>query len=142
MSHATPSSTSAISAAMKFNHISFPSTDVDATAGFFERFLGCTVSSFGQSRIVKRFDFDIVIEHAGERAVAWPTNFHIGFEVPTASEVALLFRQFQDEGAQLSTALLQHVRGSRFFAVVPGGVQVEINTREDAAEAFRASFGR
>jgi catechol 2,3-dioxygenase-like lactoylglutathione lyase family enzyme len=126
---------------MKFNHISFPSRDVDATAAFFERYLGCSASRFGSSRILKRHDFDIVIEDASDRPVDWPGNFHIGFEVPTARDVDALYAQFEEGGAQLATAILRHARGSRFFAAIPGGVHVEINTREDAAEAFRASFG-
>ena len=127
---------------MKFNHISFPSTDVEATAGFFARYLGCTVSAFGGSRIVKRHDFDIVIEGVDQGTVAWPHNFHIGFEVPTVQDVAALHARMQAGGAQCATGVVQHVRGSRFFCTIPGGVQVEINTREDAADAFRASFGR
>lgn len=132
---------------MKFNHISFPSTDVDATAAFFAQYLGCTVSAFGPSRIVKRHDFDIVIDGSAAHsephsAVVWPRDFHIGFEVPTARDVIDLYAQVQAGGGECATAVLQHVRGSRFFCVIPGGVQVEINTREDAAAAFRASFGR
>jgi catechol 2,3-dioxygenase-like lactoylglutathione lyase family enzyme len=127
---------------MKFNHISFPSTDVAATAAFFQQYLGCSVSSFGTSRIVKRHDFDIVLEDASARAVAWPENFHIGFEVPTAQDVVDLYEQFVAGGAALVTGVVQHARGSRFFCGVPGGMQVEVNTREDAAAQFRASFGR
>ncbi|TWI61907.1 catechol 2,3-dioxygenase-like lactoylglutathione lyase family enzyme [Pseudoduganella lurida] len=125
---------------MKFNHISFPSRDVAATAAFFERYLECTSSTFGTSAILKRHDFDIVIEDAGARPVAWPENFHIGFELPTVHDVEALYARFRDGGAQLPTEVLRHVRGSRFFAAIPGGVLVEINTREDAAEAFRATF--
>lgn len=127
---------------MKFNHISFPSRDVAATAAFFERYLGCTVSDFSTSKIVKRHDFDIVIEDAGERAVAWPENFHIGFEVPTVADVDALYRDFEAGGARLDSGVIRHARGSRFFCSIPGGVLVEINTRADAAAAFRASFGR
>ncbi|WP_082491215.1 VOC family protein [Duganella sp. Leaf126] len=126
---------------MKFNHISFPSSDVDATAAFFVNYLGCTVSAFGPSRIVKRHDFDIVIDGStGCNAVSWPQNFHIGFEVPSVNDVTALFAQVQAGGGECATGVLRHVRGSRFFCVIPGGVQVEINTREDAAEAFRTSF--
>jgi catechol 2,3-dioxygenase-like lactoylglutathione lyase family enzyme len=84
---------------MKFNHVSFPSRDVAATAAFFERSLGCTGTSFGTSKILKRHDFDIVIEDAGGRAVDWPENFHIGFELGTAHEVETVFRAFQAGGA-------------------------------------------
>lgn len=127
---------------MKFNHISFPCTDVDAAAAFFEQYLGCTVAAFGDSRIIKRHDFDIVLEGVGGHAVAWPHNFHIGFEVPTAQDVIDVYTQVQAGGADCATGVLQHARGSRFFCVIPGGVHVEINTREDAAPQFRASFGR
>jgi catechol 2,3-dioxygenase-like lactoylglutathione lyase family enzyme len=126
---------------MKFNHISFPSRDVAATAAFFEQYLDCTSASFGTSKILKRHDFDIVIEDASDRPVDWPGNFHIGFEVPTAADVDSLYQQFREGGAALATGILRHERGSRFFAAIPGGVHVEINTREDAAEAYRASFG-
>jgi len=126
---------------MRFNHISFPSSDVAATAAFFARYLGCTTSPIGTSSIVKRHDFDIVIEDADGRDVAWPANFHIGFELATAQDVARLFREFSDEGVRMTTGLIKAARGSRFFCEIPGGVLVEINTREDAAEPFRASFG-
>lgn len=126
---------------MRFNHISFPSRDADATAVFFERHLGCSVSPMGSSRIVKRHDFDIVIEDASGSAVDWPENFHIGFELPAAADVARLFAEFTEAGVQMQTGLIKAVRGSRFFCAIPGGVLVEINTREDAAEQYRASFG-
>jgi catechol 2,3-dioxygenase-like lactoylglutathione lyase family enzyme len=126
---------------MTFNHISFPSTDADATADFFVRHLGCSVSAFANARILKRHDFDIVIEGT-EAGVTWPHNFHIGFEVPTARDVADLHAQMEAGGARCVTGVLRHVRGSRFFCEIPGGVLVEINTREDAAEIYRASFGR
>jgi catechol 2,3-dioxygenase-like lactoylglutathione lyase family enzyme len=130
-----------INQTMKFNHISFPSTDVDATAGFFARYLGCTVSTYGKARIVKRPGFDIVIDHA-EGDVTWPHHFHIGFEVPTAQDVVMLYAQLQADGVHFLTGVLAHERGSRFFCEIPGGVGVEINTRADATEEFRASFER
>lgn len=129
--------------AMKFNHLSFPSANAPETAAFFERYLGCTQSTaFGNSRIVKRGEFDIVIEHAPDRAIDWPHNFHIGFELPTLQDLVALFERFRDEGVKLETDVINHVRGSRFFCWIPGGVMVEVNTREDAAEPYRAGFGR
>jgi len=126
---------------MRFNHISFPSRDVEASAAFFERHLGCSVSPMSTSRVVKRHDFDIVIEDAAGRTVDWPENFHIGFELPTAADVARLFDEFTGAGVRMTTGLIKAARGSRFFCEIPGGVLVEINTREDAAEPYRASFG-
>ncbi len=131
-----------ITHSMKFNHISFPSRDVPATAAFFAQHLGCTLEAMGSSRVLKRHDFDIVIEDAADRAVNWPGNFHIGFELPSAQDVRALFQRFQAAGVTLATQVIAHARGSRFFAEVPGGVLVEINTREDAAAPYRAGFGR
>lgn len=52
---------------MKLNHLSFPSADTAATAQFFERYLGFTVSGVWQkSYILKRPGFDVVIDHAGD----------------------------------------------------------------------------
>jgi catechol 2,3-dioxygenase-like lactoylglutathione lyase family enzyme len=126
---------------MRFNHISFPSLDVAATAAFFAQHLGCTTSSIGTSSIVKRHDFDIVIEDATGRRVDWPENFHIGFELPAVQDVARLFEEFTAAGVRMTTGLIKPARGSRFFCEIPGGVLVEINTREDAAQPYRASFG-
>ena len=116
--------------------------DVGATASFFVRHLGCSVSDFGSSKILKRHDFDIVVEDATGRAVQWPDNFHIGFELPSAADVVAMYEDFKLAGVVFETDVIRHVRGSRFFCQIPGGVLVEINTREDAAEAYRAGFGR
>jgi catechol 2,3-dioxygenase-like lactoylglutathione lyase family enzyme len=125
---------------MKLNHLSFPSTDVEATAGFFEKHLGCTATVFGTSRLLKRPGFDIVIEDASDLAVDWPHNFHLGFELPTVNDVRRLHDRFKAAGVQMETDVIGHVRGSRFFCRAPGGVMFEINTRSDAAEPYRGTF--
>jgi len=127
--------------AMKLNHASFPSSDVSATATFFQQHLGCTVAGRGASWILKRPGFDIVIEDAGDHLVEWPHNFHIGFELATLEEVRALHERMAVAGVAMKTAVFKHERGSRFFCEVPGGVLVEINTRSDADEEYRASFG-
>jgi catechol 2,3-dioxygenase-like lactoylglutathione lyase family enzyme len=126
---------------MKLNHLSFPSTDFEATAGFFEKHLGCTVSSrWPGGCILKRAGFDIVIEHAADRPVAWPHNFHLGFELPSVAAVEALHDRFKAEGVEIPTAFFKHARGSRFFCQAPGGVLFEINTRADAEDAYRGTF--
>ncbi len=125
---------------MKLNHLSFPSTDVEATAGFFEKHLGCTSTPFGTSRLLKRPGFDIVIEDASPSKIAWPENFHLGFELPTVDDVRDLYARFKAEGVEMETDVFSHARGSRFFCRAPGGLMFEINTRSDAAEAYRGTF--
>ncbi len=127
---------------LTFNHLSFPSRDVAATAGFFVRHLQWQATPMGRSCVLKGHGFDVVIEDAADRPVQWPGNFHIGFEVPSLEDLQSLFKRFQAAEVDLSTGLISHERGSRFFCRIPGGVLVELNTREDAAEPFRAGFGR
>jgi catechol 2,3-dioxygenase-like lactoylglutathione lyase family enzyme len=124
------------------NHISFPSTDAPTTAAFFERHLGFSVSAFGRSRILKKDGLDIVIEDASDRAVVWPENFHVGVELPSLEDVRGLRAQMLEAGVPMEAGLLAHERGSRFFCRIPGGVLLEVNTRADAAPAYRATFGR
>ncbi len=125
---------------MTLNHLSFPSTDPAATAGFFERQLGCTVTPMGTSRLVKRPGFDIVIEDAAGRPVAWPHNFHVGLECETLADVEAAHAAFAAAGVAMKTGVFRHARGSRFFCEAPGGLLFEINTRSDAEPAFRATF--
>jgi len=126
---------------MKLNHLSFPSTDAFATASFFEKHLGCTISKRGTTGcILKRPGFDIVIEDAAGHEVAWPHNFHVGFELPSVEAVQELYERFKADGVDVPTAFFKHFRGSRFFCRAPGGVLFEINTRADAEEAYRGTF--
>jgi catechol 2,3-dioxygenase-like lactoylglutathione lyase family enzyme len=127
---------------MKFNHLSFPSTDVAATTAFFVDQLGCTAERYGAFTALKRAGFDIIIEDAAERTVAWPHNFHLGFELPTAEEVRALYNKFKQQGVTMKTDVFHHERGTRFFCEAPGGLLFEMNTRADAEERFRASFER
>lgn len=123
-----------------FNHLSFPSHDVPATAAFFERFLGFTVLAMGTSRVVKKDQFDIVLEDGRDRDVAWPGNFHVGIEVATRDDLARIRAEMVDAGVPMETELFFHPRGSRFFCWMPGKLMLEVNTREDAAPEFRRTF--
>ena len=136
----TITSQSTNSTAMKLNHASFPSSNVSATANFFEEHLGCTVAGRGTSWILKRPGFDIVIDDAGDHPVEWPHNFHIGFELATLDDVRALYDRMIAAGVVMKTGVFKHERGSRFFCEVPGGVLVEINTRSDADKEYRGTF--
>jgi catechol 2,3-dioxygenase-like lactoylglutathione lyase family enzyme len=126
---------------MKLNHLSFPSADTAATAQFFERYLGFTVSGVWQkSYILKRPGFDVVIDHAGDDVPAWPRAFHAGFELPSLDAVEELYQRFKADGVEMETAIFNNGRGSRFFCRAPGGVMFELNTRADAAPEYRESF--
>lgn len=125
---------------MALNHLSFPSRDVVATAAFFERQLGCTVTAFGRSRLAKRPGFDIVIEDASDRTVDWPANFHVGFELDSVDALRDAYRRFVADGITMTSEVFHHPRGSRFFCEAPGGLLFEINTRSDADVEYRATF--
>ncbi len=133
MTHATQT--------MKLNHLSFPSADTLATARFFERHLGFAIAgSWNKSYILKRQGFDVVIDHAGDAPPTWPTNFHVGFELPSLDAVRALYERFAEEGVAMETDVFNNGRGSRFFCRAPGGVMFELNTRADAAPEYRGTF--
>ncbi|MFL9911494.1 VOC family protein [Paraburkholderia sp. RL17-337-BIB-A] len=134
--------TTDITTTMKLNHMSFPSSDVGATATFFEEHLGCTIAARGASWLLKRPGFDIVIDDAADHPVEWPNNFHIGFELATLDAVRALYERMIAADVVMKTGVFKHERGSRFFCEVPGGVLVEINTRSDADEKYRGTFDR
>lgn len=129
------------SARMKLNHLSFPSSDVAATAEFFVRHLGCEISSKGEtSYVLKRNGFDIVISQASNYTPAWPKDFHVGFELETADDVQLLYEAFKAAGVPMETAVFNNTRGSRFFCRAPGGVMFEINTRADIHDEWKGTL--
>jgi catechol 2,3-dioxygenase-like lactoylglutathione lyase family enzyme len=126
---------------MKLNHLSFPSADTAATAAFFERHLGFTISgTWDKCFILKRPGFDVVIDHVEGDKPAWPRAFHVGFELPDLEAVNELYERFKAEGVEMETEIFNNGRGSRFFCRAPGGVMFEINTRRDAAPEYQGTF--
>ncbi|MDR0242159.1 MAG: VOC family protein [Burkholderia sp.] len=126
---------------MKLNHLSFPSVDALATARFFGRYLGFTIAgSWAPSWILKRPGFDVVIDHVGDGVPAWPTNFHVGFELPSLDAVRALYGRLREAGVATETDIFNNGRGSRFFCREPGGVMFEPNTRVDAAPEYQRTF--
>jgi catechol 2,3-dioxygenase-like lactoylglutathione lyase family enzyme len=126
---------------MKLNHLSFPSADAAAMAGFFERYLGFTIAGmWDKSYILKRAGFDVVIDHVEVGQASWPRSFHVGFELPGLEAVNELYDRFKAEGVEMETEVFNNGRGSRFFCRAPGGVMFEINTRRDAAPEYQGTF--
>lgn len=115
----------------KLNHLSFPTTNVAATAAFFEKYLGCEIVAAGESCLLKRDGFDIVLEHVADEVPVWPKNFHFGIEVDSLDKVHTLYDEFREGGVHMETDVFNNTRGSRFFCRTPGGVLLEVNTRED-----------
>lgn len=137
----TQTTTHATAQTMKLNHLSFPSADTDATARFFEQYLGFTIAgTWEQSYILKRPGFDVVIDHARDDVPAWPKAFHAGFELPSLAAVRALYERFKADGVQMETEVFNNGRGSRFFCRAPGGVMFELNTRTDAAPEYQGTF--
>lgn len=123
------------------HHLSFPSKDVPATAAFFERHLGLRIDAQMDGFVIlKRPGFDVVIDTATDASQVWPKSFHVGFELPTVEDDRALHDRLASDGVEMETGVITHERGSRFFCRAPGGVMFEMNTRADAAPAYRATF--
>lgn len=121
------------------NHLSLPTTNPAATAAFFEKHFGCEVVAAGESVLLKRDGFDIVLDRIADTA-NWPANFHFGFEMETVKQVRELHRAFEQEGVHLETPVFNNSRGSRFFCRTPEGVMIEVSTREDKEDGWRKLF--
>jgi len=126
---------------MTLNHLSFPTKDVVTEAKFFEEHLGAKlefVHAPTGSALLKHGEIDIVLEPMKED-VPWHKDFHFGFELETKREVDALFETFKRSGVKLESEVFNRVgRGSRFFGRTPGGVQIEVNTREDMDDKWDA----
>lgn len=121
------------------NHLSLPTTNPQATAAFFAQHFGCEIVTAGDSILLQRDGFDIVLDHV-EAPVDWPGRFHFGFELPTVQQVHALYHAFQAAGVSMETTVFNNSRGSRFFCRTPEGVMIEVNTREDKQDSWRTLF--
>ena len=65
---------------------------------------------------------------------------HFGLEVATLNDLHTLHDEFLKGGVHMETGVFNNTRGSRFFCRAPGGVLIEINTREDMQEQWRKLF--
>lgn len=126
----------------KLNHLSFPTLDVASEAKFFEQHLGATLEFMDAatgSALLRHGDIDIVLERMSAD-VPWHKDFHFGFELATKREVDELYEAFKHDGIKIESEIFNRVgRGSRFFARTPGGVQLEVNTREDREDKWDSS---
>lgn len=127
---------------MTLNHLSFPTNDVVTEARFFEEYLGAKlefIHAATGSALLKHGGIDIVLEPMKD-AVHWHKDFHFGFELETKREVDAMYEKFKRSGVKLESEVFNRVgRGSRFFGRTPGGVQIEVNTREDMDDKWDAN---
>ncbi len=126
------------------NHLSFPTVNVEVEARFFEEHLGAVVEhrdAASGSALLRHGSIDIVLEKMSD-TVPWHRDFHFGFELATRRDVEAIYEKLKQLGVHLDTEIFNRIgRGSRFFARTPGGIQLEINTREDAETKYRAPKG-
>jgi catechol 2,3-dioxygenase-like lactoylglutathione lyase family enzyme len=121
------------------NHLSLPTTNPAATAAFFEKHFACEIVQAGESILLKRDGFDIVLDGISDTA-QWPTDFHFGFEMATLREVRELYEAFKQDGVLMETEVFNNSRGSRFFCRTPEGLMIEVNTREDRGDHWQNLF--
>jgi catechol 2,3-dioxygenase-like lactoylglutathione lyase family enzyme len=123
----------------KLNHLSLPTTNPIATAAFFEKHFACEVVAVGESILLKRDGFDIVLDGVSD-ATPWPHDFHFGFEMATVQQVRELYEAFKEDGVHMETEVFNNSRGSRFFCRTPEGLMIEVTTREDKSDTWRQLF--
>ena len=127
---------------MKLNHLSFPTRDAAAEAKFWVEVFGSTIEFVDQasgSVLLKHGGVDIVLQ-AMEDKIMWHKDAHFGFELDTKREVDALYEKLIKDGVMLESEVFNRGgRGSRFFGRTPGGVQFEVNTRQDMEAKWDAN---
>ena len=127
---------------MKLNHLSFPTHDVESEAKFWEDAFGSTIEFVDEdsgSALIKHGGVDVVLEAMHEK-ISWHKDAHFGFEFETKAQVDALYQKLTKAGVVLETEVFNRVgRGSRFFGRTPGGVQFEVNTRQDMESKWFAA---
>lgn len=117
---------------MRFNHLDLAVRDVSATAGFFQAHFDLTLASArpGFALLSDGHGFALVLSallpHEHD---AYPSGFHVGFNVPTNQEV-------HERYERIAAAAVQIVRSPgllggalTFQCMAPGGVVVEVGHR-------------
>lgn len=127
---------------MKLNHLSFPTQDVATEAKFWVNAFGSKIEFVDEasgSALLKHGGVDVVLEGVKDEVI-WHRNAHFGFEFETKLEVDALYEKLKKAGAILETEVFNRWgRGSRFFGRTPGGVQFEVNTRQDMEAKWDAN---
>jgi catechol 2,3-dioxygenase-like lactoylglutathione lyase family enzyme len=114
---------------MKLNHIDVQTTDVRATAQFFERHCGFSIRSNAHSdALVFLTDDDglvLVLQRMkpGERH---PEGFHVGFHVNDDQTVLDFHERARADGLEVSD-VQRNGRGTQIYCHAPGGVLVEVS---------------
>jgi uncharacterized glyoxalase superfamily protein PhnB len=127
---------------IKLNHLSFPTHDVAADAKFWKDAFGSTIEFIDMesgNALLKHAGVDVVLQAMGEKVV-WHKDAHFGFESETKLAVDALYEKLKKAGAILETEVHNRLgRGSRFFGRTPGGLQFEVNTRQDMESKWIAA---
>lgn len=116
---------------MKLRHIDLQVPDVQATARFFARHLGFTVTSSRTSDaivILEDGDGFVLVLQRRRPEDAFPKDFHVGFTVDDEAAVAAFQSSACADGITVSD-IDRGRRGTLVYCHAPGGFLVEVNCR-------------
>lgn len=118
---------------MKFNHLDLPVRDIGAMKSFLEQHfaLRCIQEREGFALLRDDGGFALVLSALRpDENPDFPRGFHIGFNLPLASEVEALHGSLRGSGAVILRAPGMLGGALTFQCLAPGGVVVEIGHRE------------
>ena len=116
---------------MQLNHIDLQVPDVQATAAFFEQWLGFTHVSNRASPAIAilrgEAGFVLVIQRRepGER---YPSAFHVGFLVDDEAQVIDFHRRLREAGFVVGD-VQRNGRGTLLYFHAPGEILIEVSYR-------------
>lgn len=117
---------------MKFNHLDLPVRNVGALKSFLEQHFALTCVHEREGFALLRDDggFALVLSSIGPHEnPEFPRGFHVGFNLPLASEVEALYADLCAAGVVIARALGILAGALTFQCLAPGGVVIEVGHR-------------
>jgi catechol 2,3-dioxygenase-like lactoylglutathione lyase family enzyme len=109
---------------MILNHINLTVTDVEAAAGFLEKYFGLQHHG-GEHKFRVLFDDQgMVLTLMKGGQIKYPASFHIGFGQESEEKVNEINQRLKDDGFDVQPPQRSHAW--TFYVQAPGGFMVEV----------------
>ena len=110
---------------MRLNHLQLMVADVEAAASFLTTYFGLTAQpGDGESGTMLTDSAGLTLSLLEGQDHAYPKSFHIGFALPTRTDVGTLRQRLEQDGQQTSGP--EDDRDGPFHVMAPGGMMIEV----------------
>ena len=110
---------------MRLTHLQLMVADVEAAAGFLTTYFGLTAQpGDSESALMLTDSAGLTLGLLEGQDHAYPKSFHIGFALPTRSDVSALRQRLEQDGQQPSGPADEP--DGPFSVMAPGGMMIEV----------------